>query len=109
MFQPKYCSPGPSVNQAVEKYLECGVLESGFARVVCDTCKEEFLVGLLTESVVENMLSWPHSDFHVHLGPVIHGDDKEQLKATARYSARAGPFAGAACQSLQEHFWLKVK
>ena len=44
---------------------------------------------LLTESVAENMLAWPHSGFHVHLGPVIHDDDKEQLKATARYGARA--------------------
>jgi hypothetical protein len=44
---------------------------------------------LITESVAENMLSWPHSGFHVHLGPVIHGDDKEQLVATARYGARA--------------------
>jgi len=44
---------------------------------------------LLTESAVENMLSWPHSGFNVHLGPVISGDDGEQLKATARYVARA--------------------
>jgi len=35
------------------------------------------------------MLSWPHSGFHVHLGPVIDGNDKEQLKQTARYGARA--------------------
>jgi hypothetical protein len=44
---------------------------------------------LLTESAVENMLSWPHSGFNVHLGPVISGDDGEQLKKTARYGARA--------------------
>jgi hypothetical protein len=44
---------------------------------------------LITESVAQNMLSWPHSGFHVHLGPVIHGDEKEQLKTTARYGARA--------------------
>jgi len=44
---------------------------------------------LLTESAVENMLSWPHSGFNVHLGPVISGNDEEQLKATARYGARA--------------------
>jgi len=35
------------------------------------------------------MLSWPHSGFHVHLGPVIHDNEREQLKATARYGARA--------------------
>jgi len=31
---------------------------------------------------------WPHSDFNVHLGPVIYADEKEQLKMTARYGAR---------------------
>jgi len=45
--------------------------------------------GLITESVAENMLSWPHSGFHVHLGPVIHADEREELKKTARYGARA--------------------
>jgi len=45
--------------------------------------------GLITESVAENMLSWPHSGFHVHLGPVIHTDEREELKKTARYGARA--------------------
>jgi hypothetical protein len=44
---------------------------------------------LITESVALNMLSWPHSGFNVYLGPVIAGDDREQLKQTARYSARA--------------------
>jgi hypothetical protein len=44
---------------------------------------------LITESVAENMLSWPHSGFHVHLGPVISGDEREELKRTARYGARA--------------------
>jgi hypothetical protein len=44
---------------------------------------------LITESVAENMLSWPHSGFHVHLGPVIHEDERELLETTARYCARA--------------------
>jgi hypothetical protein len=44
---------------------------------------------LLSEEVAENMLSWPHSGFHVHLGPVIHEDEGELLKTTARYCARA--------------------
>jgi len=35
------------------------------------------------------MLSWPHSGFHAHLGPIISGDEREQLKQTARYGARA--------------------
>jgi len=44
---------------------------------------------LITESVARNMLSWPHSGFHVHLGGGIGGDAREKLKKTARYSARA--------------------
>lgn len=32
----------PDVKEAVEKHLECGILENGFKRVVCGTCKEEF-------------------------------------------------------------------
>lgn len=30
---------------AIEKYLDCGLFESGFARVVCPRCRCEFLVG----------------------------------------------------------------
>jgi hypothetical protein len=44
---------------------------------------------LLTEEAAETMLSWPHSGFHVHLGPLIHDDDAELLATTARYCARA--------------------
>jgi len=44
---------------------------------------------LIPESVASNMLGWPHSGFHVHLGPVIDGNDREQLKQTASYGARA--------------------
>ena len=44
---------------------------------------------LLSESVAENMLSWPHSGFHVHLGPLIGEDEGELLGGTARYCARA--------------------
>ncbi|MFQ6105426.1 MAG: hypothetical protein ACE5OP_14225 [Candidatus Glassbacteria bacterium] len=34
----------PVVEKAVQKYLECGILENSFARVVCGNCKAEFLV-----------------------------------------------------------------
>jgi hypothetical protein len=44
---------------------------------------------LMSEEAAENMLSWPHSGFHVHLGPLIHEDEGELLKTTARYSSRA--------------------
>lgn len=44
---------------------------------------------LMSEEAAENMLSWPHSGFHVHLGPLIHEDEGELLGATARYCSRA--------------------
>jgi hypothetical protein len=34
------------VDRAVQAYLDCGRLERGFARVRCDTCRDEFLVAL---------------------------------------------------------------
>jgi len=58
--------------------------------------------GLITESVACNMLSWPHSGFHVHLGPVISGDEREELKRTARYGARA-PLALSRLSYDREH------
>jgi hypothetical protein len=44
---------------------------------------------LISDTVAENMLSWPRSGFHVHLGPLIHEDEGKLLKTTARYCARA--------------------
>jgi hypothetical protein len=32
------------IDDVVARYLDCGVLESGFARVFCDHCKDEFLL-----------------------------------------------------------------
>jgi hypothetical protein len=44
---------------------------------------------LISEEAAENMLSWPHSGFHVHVGPLIHEDEAGLLATTARYCARA--------------------
>ena len=33
-------------DSAVARYLDCGIIERGFARVVCGKCAEEFLVAL---------------------------------------------------------------
>jgi hypothetical protein len=33
------------VEKAVSRFLECGILEYGFARVVCKNCRSEFAVG----------------------------------------------------------------
>ncbi len=43
-FQSNYGRIRPAARRAVERFRDCGILENGFARVVCDACKAEFLV-----------------------------------------------------------------
>jgi len=57
-----------------------------FRRKVLEAFVEQELI---SEEIAENMLSWPHSGFHVHIGPRLLPDDGDSLGATARYAARA--------------------
>jgi hypothetical protein len=41
-----------------------------FRRIVLNAFVER---NLISQAQAENMLSWPHSGFHVHLGPLIYG------------------------------------
>jgi len=43
-FQSRYGYWRPFVDEAVARYLDCGILENGFARVRCGACRAEFLV-----------------------------------------------------------------
>ena len=43
-FAREYGPWRPVVAQVAEKFLACGVLEHGFARVRCDTCRHEYLL-----------------------------------------------------------------
>jgi hypothetical protein len=43
-FQHRYGRLRRAARRAVERFLDCGVLESGFARVRCERCHAEFLV-----------------------------------------------------------------
>jgi hypothetical protein len=52
-----------------------------FRRIVLRAFVEKELI---SESVAENMLSWPHSGFHVHLGPVIHEDSSRAPLSVSR-------------------------
>ena len=45
--------------------------------------------GLISNDVAENMLTWPHSGFNVHIGPRLFPDEGDSIGATLRYSARA--------------------
>ena len=37
----------PAVEKVVNKYLDCGDLSKGFARLHCDTCKKDYLLAFL--------------------------------------------------------------
>jgi hypothetical protein len=45
-FEARYGSWRGFVDAVVARYLDCGLLDRGFARVYCDSCRAEFLVAL---------------------------------------------------------------
>ena len=49
-YQPRYGSLRPIVPEVVHKFLECGNLERGFARVRCDRCQHEYLLAFSCKS-----------------------------------------------------------
>lgn len=46
-FEKHYGKWRAVVAYAVAKYLDCGMLKNGFARVRCPNCKNEFLLALM--------------------------------------------------------------
>ncbi len=44
VLAPRYGYLRPEVKRAGEKYLKCGILDFGFARVRCGDCGEEYLL-----------------------------------------------------------------
>jgi hypothetical protein len=45
-FQKQYGYWRPVIRTSIDKYLKCGDLKEGFARVRCPDCGEEFFVAL---------------------------------------------------------------
>ena len=43
-FERTYGSWRSVVREVADKFLECGVLDHGFARVRCDACEHEYLL-----------------------------------------------------------------
>jgi len=70
-----------------------------FRREVLETFVEQELI---PQEVADNMLSWPHSGFNVHIGPRLHPGDGDTLEATLRYTART-------CISLQRLHYDREK
>ena len=61
-------------------------LEEIFQYEVLKMLKKE---GKITDAIIENMLSWRHSGFHVYIGGKIFSDDKAGLGNLSRYIIRA--------------------
>src|SRR3974377_173716 len=50
VYQPRYGLLRPVIPEVVHKFLECGNLERGFARVRCDHCEHEYLLAFSCKS-----------------------------------------------------------
>ena len=48
-YQPRYGVLRRTIPEVVQKFLECGNLERGFARIRCDHCEHEYLLAFSTE------------------------------------------------------------
>jgi hypothetical protein len=49
-YQPRYGVLRPIIPEVVHKFLECGNLERGFARIRCDHCEHEYLLAFSCKS-----------------------------------------------------------
>src|SRR5208283_6175386 len=49
-YQPRYRLLRPIIPEVVHKFLDCGNLERGFARVRCDHCEHEYLLAFSCKS-----------------------------------------------------------
>lgn len=67
-YQPRYGILRPVIPEVVQKFLGCGDLQRGFARIRCDHCEREYLLTFSCKS------RW--------FCPSCH---QENLQATARF------------------------
>jgi hypothetical protein len=49
-YQPRYGLLRPIIPEVVHKFLDCGNLERGFARIRCDHCEHEYLLAFSCKS-----------------------------------------------------------
>jgi hypothetical protein len=74
-------------------------LEEAFRYEVLKMLKKK---GKINDAIIENMLSWHHSGFHVHIGGTIWPDDQSDLENLAKYIVRA-------CFSQQRMVYIPVE
>jgi hypothetical protein len=67
-YQRRFGFWRPYVTDVIQRYLDCGDLHFGFARVKCEMLKAE---GKINDAVIENMMNWHHSGFNVYCGKSI--------------------------------------
>ena len=70
----------------VAPWLTALNLDEAFRYEVLNMLKKE---GKINDAVIENMMSWHHSGFNVHIGERIWPDDEKGLENLARYIIRA--------------------
>jgi hypothetical protein len=61
-------------------------LSEAFRHEVLSMLKKE---GEITDAVIESMMLWHHSEFHVHIGERVWPEDQQGLENLARYIIRA--------------------
>jgi hypothetical protein len=81
-YQGQYGFFRPYVREVIYRYLDCGDLHLGFARVRCTDSKE----GMITDFIIDNMMNWHHSGFNVYCGKTLWPDNEEGLKNLARHT-----------------------
>src|SRR3974377_1230129 len=50
VYQPRYGPLRPIIPEVVRKFLDCGNLERGFARIRCEHCEHEYLLAFSCKS-----------------------------------------------------------
>ena len=54
LYEKDYGPLRPVVEKTVERFLECGILRHGFARVRCGHCREEYLLAFSCKTRTNN-------------------------------------------------------
>jgi hypothetical protein len=78
-FEPAHGPLRAAARRAVARFLDCGLLEHGFARVRCGTCRAEFLVAFRCKGrhFCPSCYAWRLAEWRLWLGewllaPVAH-------------------------------------
>ncbi len=95
-YQPRYGRLRPIIPEVVHKFLDCGDLARGLARIRCDHCEHEYLLAFSCKSrwfcPSCHQKSQEHSGFNLHAGEQVPPEAKADLEDLAQYILR-NPFS----------------